>query len=311
MAEIQNLETGKTIFLHAQHTFGRYSNSTTVLESRDISRSHALIHWKSGHWYIQDYSRNGTLLDGRRIHNQTVKISGKSVVQFGNDKFSQWRFVNNEGPSSYLKSVEEENRIIVMSQCTALPSEEEPEILFSKTESRKWKAESPTNTTFLEHRKKFTFNGEEWVFVENEVYDETVDYGFIRDGAKFRFQLSLDEEEVQLKIIMNNMEMDLGIRAHHFLLLTLARERERHLLQGKSSADAGWITMEELAYLMSKELMANVDNYKLNLYIHRIRKQLVAVPPYGSLFTDIVQRRRNEIRFSHEEFEIDKVKLAS
>ena len=65
MATIKNKLTGETIILNAQNTFGRnQKNAITHIPDADVSQSHAIIFWKNAEWQLQDYSRNGTLVNG-------------------------------------------------------------------------------------------------------------------------------------------------------------------------------------------------------------------------------------------------------
>ena len=172
-----------------------------------------------------------------------------------------------------------------------------------------WIAESSNNTTYLEHRVVFKFIGEDWLFVENESYQETFDHGHIQNNAKFKFLLSSDEEDVQLNIVINTLEMNLGSRNHHFLLLVLARARQEQFELGYTCEEVGWISMDEASSTLGRELLRDLDHLALNMFIHRLRKQLKTLSPYGPLFTNMVERRKNEIRFAYSDFEIVKSAL--
>lgn len=52
---------------------GTLSSSTVVLEDRCVSRRHATLHRQSGgRWLLLDQSRNGTKVNGQRVHTTTV-----------------------------------------------------------------------------------------------------------------------------------------------------------------------------------------------------------------------------------------------
>lgn len=68
---------------------GRDPRNDLVLGQRQVSGRHAVLVWREGGWRIRDLgSRNGTTVNGRRIHDwQSVRIG--DVLRFGGE--SSWR----------------------------------------------------------------------------------------------------------------------------------------------------------------------------------------------------------------------------
>jgi len=64
--------------------------------------------------------------------------------------------------------------------------------------------------------------------------------------------------------------------------------------------------MDDLYEALSKELLKEVDAYYINTLIHRLRKNLINLPPYGFLFANIVERKKGKLRFGLPNFEIEK-----
>lgn len=304
MAIIKNNRTGETVYLNTQHSFGRNRHtSNTHIPEQDISQSHALIFWKGNDWYIQDHSRNGTLVNGKYINHTTVKLSKSCKIQFGEQGSTQWEMINLSPPMSYLKSTHDQNDIIELASCYAFPDEKTPDIFIYPADGI-WKLEEKGIAHDLGHGETYHINNKEYIYIENRVLEDTMDNGYVVNNAYFQFILSSDEEHIQIKIIIQNQELDLGERVHNYILLALARKRLIDVRMGCAFGDQGWIAIDELLSDMSKEFGKELDTYYLNLKIYRLRKLLIETKPYGYLFSNIIERRHGEVRFSHRYFQI-------
>ncbi len=62
--------------------------------------------------------------------------------------------------------------------------------------------------------------------------------------------------------------IDLQVRAHHYLLLTLARRRLADRQAGAAAADEGWLRQDDL------RAMLRLGEDHLSISIHRARTQL-------------------------------------
>lgn len=307
MGTIKNNVSGETVLLYTQHLVGRNKLiSNTYLNEKDISQSHALIYWKNDSWYIEDRSRNGTIVNNDYIKNNTLKLSKGSTLQFGKDKTTIWTLVNSAAPTSYLLSKANTNKIIELWSSHVLPDTDKPEVLFYYSNEGRWKAEKDGSAFNLEHSEIYNFNNEEWQFIENDVLDETIDYSDIFTKAYFTFTLSADEEHINVKIQTGEKNWDLGERVHNYLLLALARKRLTDANKGYVFIDQGWISLEELMSDLEREFSKEIDAYYVNIQIHRLRKQLSEIEPYGKMFTNSIERRNGEIRFAHPSFQIIK-----
>ena len=304
MAIIKNKSTGEIVYLNTQHTFGRNRNvANTYIAEKDISQSHALVSWRGSNWYLQDHSRNGTIVNGEYINNTAVKLSKGHKIQFGEHESTQWDIINVDPPSSYLRSVKDPNKVIELTSGHAFPNEEKPEILIYP-EDAIWKLEKKGTIIDLIQNSRYIIDDEEYIFIENQVLEDTMDNGYVVNNAYFQFILSSDEEHINIKIITQNLELDLGERVHNYILLALARKRLEDVQMGAVIGDQGWMSIEDLLEDMSKEFGKELDPYYLNLKIYRIRKLLLETKPYGYLFSNIIERRYGEIRFAHQFFQI-------
>jgi hypothetical protein len=121
-----------------------------------------------------------------------------------------------------------------------------------------------------------------------------------------RFSVSRDEEYVELTARDDRRAIDLGARAHHLVLLALARSRhEDRKARAASPADLragfseGWVYLDELAANLA------VDEAYLNVAVFRSRRQLAQAGVLGAV--RIVERRRltREIRLGVARIEIE------
>lgn len=306
MATLQNSITKEKIYLNTQHTFGRNQHSSnTYIPELDISQLHAIISWKGNAWYIYDQSRNGTLVNGKFINNTSLQISNNTKIQFGEEKTTEWEVLDCSPPTSYLKSLQNPNNIIKLKSSHAFPNEETPNVFIYPSKDI-WRFEENGNTQDLISNTVYSIDGEEYLFIENKAMEETMDMGFSPDDAFFQFTLSSDEEHIHLKLITKNQEIDLGERVHNYILLALVRKKLIDRDTGYTINDQGWISVDDLLEDLSKEFNKEIDIYYLNLKIHRIRKLLLDIKSYGHLFSNIMERRPGEIRFSHPYFQIIK-----
>ena len=311
MAVLRNAVSGDFVLLNSRHVIGRSARtSNTVLLEKDVSKSHATIFWEDGIWKLNDHSRNGTVIGHKHIHQDSHKLKKGAKIKFGRQETAVWTFEDDSPPSSYLQSVREEQKVLALTPVPGLPNPDDPEISFYYTRDNRWKAEKAGTEIDLEDGTMLNFSEDDWVFVENDVLDETIDYGQVVTNALFRFILSADEEKVAINIQTVSHQLDLGVRVYHYILLALVRKRLQDQADGYVLADQGWMEVEDLVQDLNKELGRKRDNeideYYLNVQIYRLRKQLVGIQPIGYLFSSIIDRRKGEMRFSYPFFQIIK-----
>ncbi len=105
----------------------------------------------------------------------------------------------------------------------------------------------------------------------------------------FEFHVSTDEEHVNIHLRYQDQAITLGERVHHYLLLTLARQKIYDARQGQPPCNQGWVRPVQLA------AMLNMDPIHLNVHVCRARKQFKAVLPYDG--ARLIERRVDGIRF--------------
>ncbi len=86
------------------------------------------------------------------------------------------------------------------------------------------------------------------------------------DGVHLKIGVSRDEEHVVVTVVHGNQHQVLSPRSYHYLLATLARLRLKD--RGLPESEQGWVDRETLCRMLA------TDDNKLNVDIHRARKQL-------------------------------------
>ena len=102
--------------------------------------------------------------------------------------------------------------------------------------------------------------------------------------AELAFRVSRDEEHCELIVRLGTLVHDLGARAHHYTLLTLARQRVDDIARGDlQPEEEGWLYTNDLADMLGLDIGA------LNVQIYRARKAFEKLGLEGA--ADLVERR--------------------
>ncbi|WP_068473552.1 FHA domain-containing protein [Saccharicrinis aurantiacus] len=304
MGIIKNRNTGEEIILKSIHQFGRAKHNQTQLTCNCISRFHAVIRWEESEWQIIDNSKNGTILDNKYFHHSCKTLSIGNIIRFANDKSIIWEIIDDKPPSSYLLSTKIPNCIFELNSLNMLPNNKTPLVSFFKTNTYKWNADTGHETIELKNGNKYIFGNNEWLFIENEIIEYTIDFCNIIDQSYFLFTISDDEEDVDVKIIINDLHLELGVKVYNHLLLELVRQKLIDRNSGLDQRNQGWISVSKMENFLSKELLIDIDDYYLNIQVHRLRKKIMEIKPYGYLFSNIIERKKGKLRFTHPHFKI-------
>lgn len=81
-----------------------------------------------------------------------------------------------------------------------------------------------------------------------------------------RFRVTPDEEHVDVSVVGGGRTTQLRPRSHHYLLLELARQRQRD--GSLAPADRGWVTREDLGRRL------RLGAITVNVQLHRVRQDL-------------------------------------
>lgn len=308
MAIIENTLDKQKIILHSQHTIGRDINNISSLNENDVSRKHAVICWENNCWQLTDLSSNGTKLNSSIIHHATKKLKINDLLQFSSIGNSIWRIIDIDEPKSFLKS-NNANNDINFDRGGVFIEKNQYRLTIFKNSKQKWVLDNEKEERELIHGEKYIIHDNSYKFIENDCLSKTVLNTDITKNACFQLSISNDEEHITSKIKINDLELDLGNRVFNHLLLYLIREKQKDVNSGINGESCGWVYMENLTKNLSKELLKEVDDYYINTQIHRLRKNLMNLPPYGFLFANIIERKKGQLRFGLTKYEIERERM--
>lgn len=293
MAILEQLETGVRSVLLARHLIGRSKNAHLRLDEPTISGEHATIRWNGAGWEILDLaSRNGTRVDGRRIApGERVALRRDMVIGFGTGGHG-WRVVDDGPPATMAMPADGGAPVQAADDFLALPGEDEPEVTVYRNGAGEWVLErsgSDVERVLDGHEivaggRRFVLHLAEPVAVtwESQVAPMNL------HEAVMCFAVTRDEEHVELALVEGRRRIDLGARAHFYLLLILARARLEEAQAGDSDEGGhGWLYLEDVADMLG------IDLKHLNVVVYRCRRQLAAA---GILNAADVIERRNDSR---------------
>lgn len=281
---------------------GRGPLATLRLPSRMVSSEHATIVWTDGAWILRDLgSRNGTYVDGRRLGStDAVVLCPGMRLAFG-APVGGLRVLEVERPLPFATAGDV--RIRGQDGLLLIP-EDAPEVAIFEEDDH-WVAESPDGTTPVDHGQTVLVDGTTWTLSLPVRVDRTRELGSgerTLEGATLVFAVSRDEEYVHLSLDAGGERIDLDARAHHPLLLELARRRlaDSDLPPG----ERGWAYSDELARSLG------LDERALNLHVHRARKQLASARVQRA--AQLVERRptTKQIRLGTDAVRIGDVEVA-
>lgn len=308
MGVIKKQNSDVHVLLNSEHLMGRNAYAVnTVVSGVEVSRIHARLLWQNQRWYLHDHSMNGTLVNKTHVSNSALPLNKGDLIKLGTNPETEWILINDDPPSSYFKAIQDPNEVRALFPRPGIPFLDHPELSVYFSPGNCWQLERAGTIVDLEDGVTLHFEDMDWNFYENGIQFRTPPskQAFLANSY-FVFTLSEDEERIHLAIKSSNWELDLGERIHHYMLLALVRKIAADHEVGVSGENQGWMEVADLIYDMSREFRKEMDEYKVNLQLHRFRVQLKAGEPYGYWFTDCITRRKGRIRFAYPYFKIVK-----
>jgi len=273
MATLLHTKTGEGVRLHTRTVVGRSPAADLQLNAPEVSSEHAVFWWSGDGWCVRDLaSRNGTWVGGKRIEaGADIPLQEGVELRFGDDDSHRFTLTDLTAPCASAVSLLTDTPIAAVAEMLALPSAENPQVTVYRDKLGHWVGESARRVARLSDLQLLRVGGD--VF---RVYLPVPNTETVRrrpkpqiDTITLRFSHSLDEEYVALEVQTRAGEvLDLKARAHNYLLLLLARQRQSDAEQGGSLAGHGWIYRDELARQM------RTDETTVNVQIYRARKAL-------------------------------------
>jgi len=304
VAIFMNLVSNEEVNLLTMHQFGRHKGCCdTILTNPKTSRVHATVSWDGQHWIIQDNSINGTFVNDQKLPaNSAQLLQRNDKIRFANQPQDEWLLTDISAPKSMLIPQTANAPLVILEDMVVLPNEDNPELTIYLSLEGHWICESNIGSFALTHGSKVNVKGMIWQFAEATEYEQTIPIEQIKQNTEqlsLLFEVSQDEEHVNITVNFDKHSIELGERSHHYLILLLARqylqdrENER-VIEG----ERGWITTTELM----KEL--RTEETTVNMQIYRFRKQLLKIKPDDMVLAQLIERRKGQVRLVCEQLDI-------
>jgi hypothetical protein len=307
MAVLAKHPEGTRSLVLSPHMIGRSRLADLRMTAPTVSGEHAVLRWIGREWELHDLgSRNGTIVDGRKLApGERIGLVRGAMIAFGQPD-NVWQLVDDGAPGVVAVPVAGGEPIGASNFLLALPSEETPEVVVYRNAVGDWVMEQGGETARIKDNVAVKVGGQDFTLRVPDVITATWDNSSPAPsltGLTLRFQVSRDEEYVALSARVNNQVIDLGARAHHAVLLTLARcrlaDRARAAEKGALPESAeGWVYQDELAEKLA------IDETHLNVAVFRCRRQLAEAGIVDA--ANIIERRRptREVRLGVAKIEI-------
>jgi hypothetical protein len=271
MATITRHSDGRSVRLGGTTTVGRSSGTDLSLPDPLVSGLHARILYRRGVWTVDDLnSRNGTLVNGEAIRrDKPHSLRAGDVLTFG-VKTEVWTVSDVGAPSLFARTPDGEEA--EGDDMLVLPNENDPVVTIYQGPNGHWVAERAGEVLEVQDGHDIAVNGVSWRVHIPEAVAETMENIELAPAAEefsFHFAVSTDEEHVELEARLGDRRFDLKSRAHHYLLLTLARARLADAEDPELPPTAqGWVYQDDLARML------RLDDNAIYLAVFRARKQL-------------------------------------
>ena len=296
--------------LLSRHVVGRSRVADLRMTDPTVSGEHAVLRWTGREWELHDLgSRNGTSVDGRKLASgERVTIGRGAVIAFGQPD-NAWRLDDDAAPTIMATAENADEPLCARNDLLALPSDDEPEAVIFRDPGGNWLIEQSGETVRIADRATVRAGGRDYLLRVPDVIAPTWDNSSPAPhlaALTLQFSVSRDEEYVALVARGEHHVIDLGARAHHNVLLTLARSRleDRQARQAANrgapppESSEGWVYQDELASRLA------IDETHLNVAVFRCRRQLAEAGIVGA--ASIIERRRptRELRLGVSRIEI-------
>lgn len=296
--------------LLSRHVVGRSRLADLRMTDPTVSGEHAVLRWTGREWELHDLgSRNGTSVDGRKLASgERVTVGRGAVISFGQAE-NAWQLADDAPPTIMAITDDADAPLCARNDLLALPSDDVPEAVIFRDPGGNWLIEQSGETARIADRATVRAGGRDYLLRVPDVIAPTWDNSSPAPhlaSLTLQFSVSRDEEYVALTARGEHHVIDLGARAHHAVLLALARSRleDRKARQEPQrgapppESSEGWVYQDELANRLA------MDETHLNVAVFRCRRQLAEAGIVGA--ASIIERRRptRELRLGVARIEI-------
>ncbi|WP_347330786.1 FHA domain-containing protein [Marinimicrobium locisalis] len=312
MAYLYRRDIRQRFPLLAHHIIGSLEGKVdTLFENPYVSRRHFATEWNGERWQLKDLSRNGTWINKKRVsRGQYHSLAIGDEIHLAGDEDLTLLVEDLSAPCDLLLPVHSANPLasaIELRSTHFVPNEDAPEwYLYQDPSSGQWLYQPITSdnpqSQPLGHNDVLQCQSDLWQLFRAGFCLPTAEKPYREaciNETLLAFDVSLDEETTYLEVRAGGEVHNLGIRAHNYLLLHLARLRVEDTEKGLSGYNQGWIDNE----LLASEL--GIDPNHLNIHVYRARQQLAKLLP--SLNHErLIERRGSQMRLGCNRFSITK-----
>ncbi len=303
MATLQD-ENGQIVRLKGWHTVGRLPTSELRIHSRKISNFHAVVHWDGTQWILKDMgSTNGTWLDGEPIAAGISRpLSAGQTIRFANNHV--WEVCSLEPPMATAYPTEGGSPVLAKNGLIGLPNNEQPEASIYQSRTMGWVVEREGSINRVVDAEVVPAGGRSWRLCLPQSVPNTIVLATPTpniNNIRLHFQVSLDQESIQMTAWHGNQSIPFRSRAHMELLLVLARQRIDDVARGDlPTTEHGWLYRDDLA-----RKLAIFDN-RTYVYVHRAREQFAQAGIEGA--ASLIERRPDsgQVRIGVARLEVTK-----
>lgn len=264
---------GRVFFLRPRVLIGRRDVADLALDDTRVSSEHASLRWTSRGWMVQDLgSRNGTRVGGKALEvGQRLLLQTGDELAFGSME-ERWTLADAGEPAALARS-EHGTELQADGGLLALPDDDAPQAIVLPGGPTGWVLDRPDGREAVEDGEQVTLDGMTWTLVLPTELEPTQEATPTQRGiahVRLMFKVSLDEEEVIVTGEHCHEALDLGSRAHHYLLLLLARQRIADAAADPPlpESEHGWVYNDDLGRML------RISEQTVYLHVHRARRQL-------------------------------------
>ncbi len=271
MATLTRKSDQCSVLLGGTTTIGRNAGCDITLSDPQISGVHARISFRRGVWSIDDLkSRNGTLVNGVRLTKEHPLADG-DIITIGVNR-QEWVVDDVAPPLLFARS--SHDVVVTGDELLAIPDDHNPVVSVYQRPDGHWVAERAGEVVEVEDGHDIGIDGVSWRLYIPDAAGETlenIELSATADDLSLHFSVSGDEEHVELEARVGGKRYDLKARAHHYVLLTLARARIEDARDPELPNTAhGWVYQDDLSRMLGQ------DDNAIYLAVFRARKQLKA-----------------------------------
>jgi hypothetical protein len=303
MGVLQGRSASERIALGSRCLVGRSPVAQLRLTALKVSSEHASIYFNASltHWEVRDLgSRNGTTLNGEALTSgRGTRLAKGDELCFGEPEQS-YRLIDDAPPGPGARDAS--GTCLQAEQGVLWLGEGESAGACVYLCEDGWVLEAQDGQRLVEHGAVVQALGRDWT-LELPPKETLVDSANTVAASEqevrephFHFRVSRDQEQVHLRVDLEGRDVDLGVRTHHYLLLTLARRRRQDEQRGSDTSEAGWVYSDDLARMLA------LDPEHANVLVFRARTQF---RQKGLESSRLIERRpaSRQVRFGYSAFE--------